>query len=99
MEELKKIVDKYYDPSIINLKKEQAFSDKLKNLNDERKMLESKITKCQNDSVKLYKDRLSGFINDEQFSVISDSFNQEIEESKKRLGLVLEEISIIESDS
>ena len=99
LEELKKIVDEYYDPSIINLKKEQAFSDKLKNLNDERKMLESKITKCQNDSVKLYKDRLSGFINDEQFSVISDSFNQEIEESKKRLGLVLEEISIIESDS
>ena len=98
LEELKRIINEYYEPSMINLKKDHVFFDKIKTLNDEKKMIESKIEKCNNNLVNLYKDRNSGFISDEQFGVISKSFNKEIAEGEKRIKLILEEIPIAEAD-
>lgn len=98
LEELNSILNDYYDPSMINLKKEQLSDDRLTTLNKEKKLYECKITKSQNDSVRLYKDRLSGLISDGQFAMISESFNNEIKESKNRLDIIEEEIKMIETD-
>ena len=61
-------------------------------MEEERKQLEKKIAKVQNNSVQLYKDKLSGLINDEQFKLLNDNFNSEINQHNKRLELIEKEI-------
>lgn len=50
-----------------------------------------KFAKLQNDSVQLYKDKLSGIVSDEQFKIFSDSFNSELSNYNERLELIEKE--------
>lgn len=90
LKELQKLSDTYFDETQINLQQKQ--SNRISAMEDEKKQLEKKIAKIQNNSVQLYKDRLSGLINDEQFKLLNDNFNSEINQYNKRLELLEKEI-------
>lgn len=80
----------YFDETQINLQQKQ--SNRISAIEDEQKQIEKKIAKLQNSSVQLYKDKLSGLINDDQFKLLNDNFNEEINRYNERLELIEKEI-------
>lgn len=90
LKELQKLSDNYFDEEQITLHKKQ--SNRISAIEDEQKQIEKKITKLQNSSVQLYKDKLSGLINDEQFKLLNDNFNEEINRYNERLELIEKEL-------
>ena len=60
-------------------------------MQEEKRQIENKIAKLQNDSVQLYKDKLSGIVSDEQFKILSGSFNSELSNYNERLELIEKE--------
>lgn len=90
LQELQKLLDTYYDETQIKLHYNQ--NNRISAMEEEQKQLEKKISKLQNNSVQLYKDKLSGLISDEQFKLLSDNFNSDINQHNKRLELIEKEI-------
>lgn len=90
LKELQKLSDTYFDETQINLQQKQ--SNRISAMEEERKQLEKKIAKIQNNSVQLYKDKLSGLINDSQFKILNDNFNSEVNQHNKRLELIEKEM-------
>lgn len=90
LKELQKLSDTYFDETQISL--HQKHSNRISAIEEEKKQLEKKIAKIQNNSVQLYKDKLSGLINDEQFKLLNDNFNSEVNQHNNRLELVEKEI-------
>ncbi len=90
LKELQKLSDAYFDETQISLQTKQ--NNRLLAIEEERKQLEKKIAKVQNNSVQLYKDKLSGLINDEQFKLLNDNFNREISQCNERLALIKKEL-------
>ncbi len=90
LKELQKLSDTYFDEEQITLHQKQ--SNRISAIEEEKKQLGKKIVKIQNSSVQLYKDKLSGLINDEQFKLLSDNFNSEINRYNERLELIEKEI-------
>lgn len=80
----------YFDETQINLQQKQ--SNSISAIEDEQKQIEKKIAKLQNSSVQLYKDKLSGLINDDQFKLLNDNFNEEINRYNERLELIEKEL-------
>ena len=60
-------------------------------MKEEYKQLEKQIAKAKNNSLQLYKDKLNGLINDDQYKLLSNAFNSEIEKYQERLKLVSDE--------
>lgn len=90
LKELQKLSDTYFDETQISLHQKQ--NNRISAMEEERKQLEKKIAKIQNNSVQLYKDKLSGLINDGQFKLLNDNFNSEVNQHNKRLELIEKEI-------
>lgn len=90
LKELQKLSGTYFDETQISL--HQKHSNRISAIEEEKKQLEKKIAKIQNNSVQLYKDKLSGLINDEQFKLLNDNFNSEVNQHNNRLELVEKEI-------
>lgn len=90
LKELQKLSDTYFDEKQISLHQKQ--SNRISAIEEEKKQLEKKIAKIQNNSVQLYKDKLSGLINDGQFKILNDNFNSEVNRHNKRLELIEKEI-------
>lgn len=90
LKELQKLSDTYFDETQISLHQKQ--SNRIPAIEEEKKQLEKKIAKIQNNSVQLYKDKLNGLINDSQFKILNDNFNSEITQHNKRLELIEKEI-------
>lgn len=90
LKELRKLSDTYFDETQISL--HQKHSNRISAMEEEKKQLEKKIAKIQNNSVQLYKDKLSGLINDSQFKILNDNFNSEVNQHNKRLELIGKEI-------
>lgn len=90
LKELQKLSDIYFDETQISLQQKQ--SNRISAMEEERKQLEKKIAKIQNNSVQLYKDKLSGLINDSQFKILNDNFNSEVNQHNKRLELIEKEM-------
>ena len=82
---------KYYDEKEIKLQKKRDSQNRLSTLQEEKRQIENKIAKLQNDSVQLYKDKLSGIVSDEQFKILSGSFNSELSNYNERLELIEKE--------
>lgn len=80
----------YFDETQINLQQKQ--SNRISAIEDEQKQIEKEIAKLQNSSVQLYKDKLSGLINDDQFKLLNDNFNEEINRYNERLELIEKEL-------
>lgn len=81
----------YFDENEIKLQKKRDSQNRLSTLQEEKRQIENKIAKLQNDSVQLYKDKLSGIVSDEQFKIFSDSFNSELSNYNERLELIEKE--------
>ena len=90
LKELQKLSDTYFDETQISLHQKQ--SNRISAIEEEKQQLEKKIAKIQNNSVQLYKDKLSGLINDSQFKILNDNFNSEVNQHNKRLELIGKEI-------
>ena len=90
LKELRKLSDTYFDETQIRLQTKP--NNRLSAMEEERKQLEKKIAKIQNNSVQLYKDKLSGLINDSQFKILNDNFNSEVNQHNKRLELIEKEM-------
>lgn len=90
LKELQKLSDTYFDETQISL--HQKHSNRISAIEEEKKQIEKKIAKIQNNSVQLYKDKLSGLINDSQFKILNDNFNSEVNQHNKRLELIEKEI-------
>lgn len=90
LKELQKLSDTYFDETQISLHQKQ--SNRILAIEEEKQQLEKKIAKIQNNSVQLYKDKLSGLINDSQFKILNDNFNSEVNQHNKRLELIGKEI-------
>lgn len=93
LRELKSVINDYYDSKQINLHKEASQIDRFDTLEIEKNQLEKRIAKFQDSSVQLYKDKLSGLIDDEQFKLLSGSFSSDINRYRTRLDLINNEIS------
>ena len=81
----------YIDENEIKLQKKRDSQNRLSTLQEEKRQIENKIAKLQNDSVQLYKDKLSGIVSDEQFKILSGSFNSELSNYNERLELIEKE--------
>lgn len=98
LKELQDLLNSYFDPKQVTLHKKQNSESRISAMAEEQKQLERKIAKVQNNSVQLYKDKLSGLINDEQFKLLSDTFNAEISKYQERLKLVSYEIEQLSAE-
>lgn len=91
LKELHKMSETYFDENEIKLQKKRDSQNRLSTLQEEKRQIENKIAKLQNDSVQLYKDKLSGIVSDEQFKILSGSFNSELSNYNERLELIEKE--------
>ena len=91
LKELHKMSETYFDENEIKLQKKRDSQNLLSTLQEEKRQIENKIAKLQNDSVQLYKDKLSGIVSDEQFKILSGSFNSELSNYNERLELIEKE--------
>ncbi len=94
LRELRSIIDNYFDPNSIKIEQDINRFNKYELLCSEKSEIEKKIRKIQSESVQLYRDKLKGVINDEQFKMLSTTFNGEIEQFSERLGLIDKEIAL-----
>ena len=85
LKELKSIIDTNFDSDKIELPKEFGLYKKSESLEEEKEMIEKVISKLKCNSVQLYKDKLNGLFDDEQFKTLSASFNAELKMHQERL--------------
>ncbi len=88
LKEFKSLVDDNFEPDTIKLNEKSAVSSKIETYEEEKKQIEREITKLQNSSVQLYKDKLSGLLDEGQFKLLNDSFNSEVNSYKQRLEVI-----------
>ena len=91
--ELRSIIDNYFDPNQIHLNSDSRTVGRFDALAMEKKQIDKKISKLQGDSVQLYRDKINGLFDDEQFKMLNNTFNAEINQCKERLKLIEDEIS------
>lgn len=88
LKELQMLIDTYYDPEQIRLNKKNSAENSINIVELEKKQLDKQITKLKSSSVQLYKDKLNGLLDDEQFKLLNDSFNAELKQLRERSELI-----------
>ena len=99
LKELQILIDNYYDPEQIRLNKAVSAENTLNTVEIEKSQLDKQITKLKSSSVQLYKDRLNGLLDDEQFKLLNDSFNAELKQLQERLKLLDEKVAKLNAKS
>ena len=94
IDEINKLLDKYYDEKQIG-KLEQPKKDKRKekSLIARIKDLEDKIKRNDSRMAKMYTDKLDGIITLEEFAVFREQYQNESKEMEKRIGLLKNQLS------
>ena len=92
LSELNSLIDSYFDPKRIKLNKGKTSHGAFDALEAEKKQIEKQISKLQKDSVQLYRDKISGLFGDEQFKLLNDTFNDELDRHKGRLEIIENEM-------
>ena len=93
LEELNRILEEYYDLSMISIPRDEGRKNvKQTALLQERNQLQVSIKKREVNFTKLYEDRLEGLLSDEQFQIITASFSEELERWQARLAAVEEQL-------
>ena len=98
IKELKLLIKSNFDPENISLNIEKTSQSRLETLEREKKQIDKKLSKLRADSVQLYRDKLSGLLDDEQFKLLSDTFNAESSQYTERLKFLDEEILSLDSE-
>lgn len=103
LEELNRLLDEYFDASLISPpKEEKRLNLKQTALIQEQKQLCSSIRKKEAGFTRLYEDRLEETISDDQFMLVKASFTEELERCRARLAAVevqLEEAGQVTAES
>lgn len=86
LRELNKIISNYFDESQIKIDKRDC--GKNDTLIAEKKQLEKNLAKLKSDSVQLYRDKLNGLFDDEQFKMLSGTFNSETAQCRERIEII-----------
>lgn len=92
LNEVNRFIDDYFDPDSVQLSENNSNEEAVKAAEKERKHLENQMEQLRNNSVRLYKDKLSGLLSDEQFRLLNDSFNEELVQLRERLSIVDDEM-------
>ncbi|MBQ6937566.1 MAG: DUF4368 domain-containing protein, partial [Clostridia bacterium] len=92
LRELRNIVDSYFDSDEIEITENTGLYKKIKAFKEEKNQLDRNISKIQSNSIQLYKDKLSGLFDDEQFKMLSSSFNKELKQLQERVHGINEEL-------
>ena len=98
MREIQTLIDTNFDPKHISLNIESTSESRFDVLTKEKKQIEKKLSKVRGDSVQLYRDKLNGLIDDEQFKLFSNTFNTEINQCAERIKLIDVELLQLESE-
>ena len=98
LREINKVVDEYYDSDTIVLKEKSSYEKRIDVLYTERMQVEKKASKLKKDSVSLYRDKLNGLFNDEQFKLLNDEFNSELNKCNERLNIIDVELSRLDAE-
>ncbi len=88
LKELQMLIDNYFDSKQIHLQQEDSAENSIKAVKAEKKQLDKHIIKLKNSSVQLYKDKLNGLLDNEQFKLLNDSFNTELKQLRERMELI-----------
>ena len=96
--EIQSLINGSFDPEHISLNTEKKYESKSDALEKEKKLIEKKLSKLRGESVQLYRDKLSGLLDDEQFKMLSNTFNAEISQYTERLGVLDSELLILDSE-
>ena len=94
VDEINKLLDKYYDEKQIGkLKRPKKDKSKEKSLTAQIKDLEDKIKRNDSRMAKMYTDKLDGIITLEEFAVFREQYQNESKEMEKRIGLLKNQLS------
>jgi len=85
LKELKAIIDTNFDTDKIEISSNLGVYKRIESLEEEKSITEKNVSKLKNNSVQLYKDKLNGLFDDEQFKILSASFNDELKKFQDRL--------------
>ena len=94
--ELKNVIKSYMDSDKIEVTGNTSLYKKTEALKTEKNQNEKNISKLQNNSFQLYKDKISGLFDDEQFKMLNDSFNKELKQLQKRMEEINKELDKLE---
>ena len=94
--ELKNVIKSYMDSDKIEVTGNTGLNKKTEALKTEKNQNEKNISKLQNNSFQLYKDKISGLFDDEQFRMLNDSFNKELKQLQKRMEEINKELDKLE---
>lgn len=94
--ELKNVIKSYMDSDKIEVTGSTGLYKKTEALKTEKNQNEKNISKLQNNSFQLYKDKISGLFDDEQFKMLNDSFNKELKQLQKRMEEINKELDKLE---
>lgn len=94
--ELKNVIKSYMDSDKIEVTGNTGLNKKTEALKTEKNQNEKNISKLQNNSFQLYKDKISGLFDDEQFKMLNDSFNKELKQLQKRMEEINKELDKLE---
>ncbi len=102
LNEINKQLDNYYNLSELekNYKLQKAALDdetinKVKSYDEEKESINEKIARKNDYYKKLYEDKLEGIITQEEFVMFRTKFSKEVEEYKKRLTIIEDELKNI----
>lgn len=102
---INEMLNNFYDKNIIKTnyefitKKNSKDKERVKLLEKERKALEDRVKEIRSYFKKLYEDKLKGLINDEMFVMMSDDYSNEMEEHIKKIDVISNEITSIETEA
>ena len=104
LDEINNQLDKYYNLDVLQrlyaLQKNSSKSvfTREESLEIEKKDITNKLNKRNEHYKKLYEDKLDGIINQDEFLMFREKNANEIEECKKRINIINEELSTISSE-
>lgn len=93
LDELNRLIANNFEADSIALPQKDALKITIDAALEEKKQLTRQYEQLKNCTVKLYKDKINGLINDEQFKMLSGSFNDETMQIQSRMDVLEKEIN------
>ena len=97
LKEIRNMVNSIFDEDQIELDIRNSSNDRLKLTIAEKKKKEKEMEKLKSDSMHLYRDKIDGVINNSQFLMLNESFNEEIARCSGRIKTLDEEIDVLKN--
>lgn len=100
LSEINALIDRYYNPDLITIPERESKTEKrIKSLTTEKAKLTNEIASVKNASANLYRDRIKGLIDDDQFAMLNDEFWTQVKSLQGRLDSIAVEIEGLDISS